>query len=276
MSASNLTARHSVPALRARKGGEPIVCLTAYTAPVARLLDPHVDILLVGDSLGMVVYGLDSTLPVTLDMMIAHGAAVVRASERACVVVDLPFGSYQESKEAAFRASARVMAETGAQAVKLEGGQEMAETVAFLTARGIPVMGHVGLTPQSVNTLGGYKAVGRDAEAAERIAADARAIAEAGAFTLVIEGTMEALARRITEEVAIPTIGIGGSPACDGQVLVTDDMLGLFGAFRPKFVKRYANLGETVGEAAATYAAEVRSRAFPGPEHCFGVKKATD
>jgi 3-methyl-2-oxobutanoate hydroxymethyltransferase len=276
MSASNLTARHSVPALRARKGGEPIVCLTAYTAPVARLLDPHVDILLVGDSLGMVVYGLDSTLPVTLDMMIAHGAAVVRASERACVVVDLPFGSYQESKEAAFRASARVMAETGAQAVKLEGGLEMAETVAFLTARGIPVMGHVGLTPQSVNTLGGYKAVGRDAEAAERIAADARAIAEAGAFTLVIEGTMEALARRITEEVAIPTIGIGGSPACDGQVLVTDDMLGLFGAFRPKFVKRYANLGETVGEAAATYAAEVRSRAFPGPEHCFGVKKATD
>lgn len=274
MSASNLTARHSVPALRARKGGEPIVCLTAYTAPVARLLDPHVDILLVGDSLGMVVYGLDSTLPVTLDMMIAHGAAVVRASERACVVVDLPFGSYQESKEAAFRASARVMAVTGAQAVKLEGGLEMAETVAFLTARGIPVMGHVGLTPQSVNTLGGYKAVGRDAEAAERIAADARAITEAGAFTLVIEGTMEQLARRITEEVAIPTIGIGGSPACDGQVLVTDDMLGLFGAFQPKFVKRYANLGETVSEAAATYAAEVRSRAFPGPEHCFGMKKA--
>ncbi|MGA1860792.1 3-methyl-2-oxobutanoate hydroxymethyltransferase [Azospirillum sp. 11R-A] len=274
MSASNLTARHSVPALRARKGGEPIVCLTAYTAPVARLLDPHVDILLVGDSLGMVVYGLDSTLPVTLDMMIAHGAAVVRASERACVVVDLPFGSYQESKEAAFRASARVMAETGAQAVKLEGGIEMAETVAFLTARGIPVMGHVGLTPQSVNTLGGYKAVGRDAEAAERIVADACAIAEAGAFTLVIEGTMEALARRITDEVAIPTIGIGGSPACDGQVLVTDDMLGLFGAFQPKFVKRYANLGETVSEAAATYAAEVRARAFPGPEHCFGMKKA--
>ncbi|AWU94073.1 3-methyl-2-oxobutanoate hydroxymethyltransferase [Azospirillum ramasamyi] len=274
MSASNLTARQSVPALRARKGGEPIVCLTAYTAPVARLLDPHVDLLLVGDSLGMVVYGLDSTLPVTLDMMIAHGAAVVRGSERACVVVDLPFGSYQESKEAAFRASARVMAETGAQAVKLEGGLEMAETVAFLTARGIPVMGHVGLTPQSVNTLGGYKAVGRDAEAAERIAADARAIADAGAFTLVIEGTMEALARRITEEVAIPTIGIGGSPACDGQVLVTDDMLGLFGAFQPKFVKRYANLGESVSDAAAAYAAEVRSRAFPGPEHCFGMKKA--
>ncbi|MBP2230572.1 3-methyl-2-oxobutanoate hydroxymethyltransferase [Azospirillum agricola] len=274
MSASKSNARVSVPALRARKGGDPIVCLTAYTAPVARLLDPHVDLLLVGDSLGMVVYGLDSTLPVTLDMMIAHGAAVVRASERACVVVDLPFGSYQESPQAAFRASARVMAETGAQAVKLEGGLEMAETVAFLAARGIPVMGHVGLTPQSVNTLGGYKAVGRDAEAAERIAADARAIAEAGAFSLVIEGTMESLARRITQEVAIPTIGIGGSPACDGQVLVTDDMLGLFGAFQPKFVKRYAELGTAVGEAAAAYAAEVKARSFPGPEHCFGVKKA--
>jgi len=274
MSASKSNARVSVPALRARKGGEPIVCLTAYTAPVARLLDPHVDLLLVGDSLGMVIYGFDSTLPVTLDMMIAHGAAVVRGSERACVVVDLPFGSYQESPQAAFRASARVMAETGAQAVKLEGGLEMAETVAFLTARGIPVMGHVGLTPQSVNTLGGYKAVGRDEAAAERIAADARAIAEAGAFSLVIEGTMESLARRITEEVAIPTIGIGGSPACDGQVLVTDDMIGLFGAFQPKFVKRYAELGTAVGEAAASYAAEVRARSFPGPEHCFGLKKA--
>lgn len=275
MSASKSNARVSVPSLRARKGGDPIVCLTAYTAPVARLLDPHVDLLLVGDSLGMVIYGFDSTLPVTLDMMIAHGAAVVRGSETACVVVDLPFGSYQESPQAAFRASARVMAETGAQAVKLEGGLEMAETVAFLTARGIPVMGHVGLTPQSVNTLGGYKAVGRDAEAAERIAADAHAIAGAGAFSLVIEGTMEPLARRITEEVAIPTIGIGGSPACDGQVLVTDDMLGLFGAFQPKFVKRYAELGAAVGDAAERYAAEVRARSFPGPEHCFGVKKAT-
>lgn len=274
MSASKSTARLTAPALRARKGGEPIVCLTAYTAPMARLLDPHVDLLLVGDSLGMVIYGLDSTLPVTLDMMIAHGAAVVRGSERACVVVDLPFGSYQESPQAAFRAAARVMAETGAQAVKLEGGLEMAETVAFLAARGIPVMGHVGLTPQSVNTLGGYKAVGREEEAAERIAADARAIAEAGAFALVIEGTMESLARRITGEVTVPTIGIGGSPACDGQVLVTDDMLGLFGAFQPKFVKRYADLGATVGEAASAYADEVRARSFPGPEHCFGMKKA--
>lgn len=274
MSASKDTPRVSVPALRARKGGEPIVCLTAYTTPVARLLDPHVDLLLVGDSLGMVVYGFDSTLPVTLDMMIAHGAAVVRGSRHACVVVDLPFGSYQESPQVAFRNAARVMAESGAQAVKVEGGLEMAETVAYLTTRGVPVMGHVGLLPQSVNALGGYKAVGRDPEAAERIRADARAIAEAGAFSLVIEGTMESLARQITEDVSIPTIGIGASPACDGQVLVSDDMFGLFGEFQPKFVKRYAQLGTAIGEAAATYAAEVKARSFPGPEHCFGIKKA--
>ena len=273
MSASKTSARISVPALRARKGGDPIVCLTAYTAPVARLFDPHVDLLLVGDSLGMVVYGFDSTLPVTLDLMIAHGAAVVRGAERACVVVDLPFGSYQESPQVAFRNAARVMAESGAQAVKLEGGAEMAETVAFLTSRGVPVMGHVGLLPQSVNALGGYKAVGRDPASAERIRADARAIAEAGAFSLVIEGTMESLARQITEDVAVPTIGIGASPACDGQVLVSDDMLGLFSDFQPKFVKRYAQLGAAMGEAAAAYAAEVKARTFPGPEHCFGVKK---
>ncbi len=273
MSASKDIARISVPALRARKGGDPIVCLTAYTAPVARLLDPHVDLLLVGDSLGMVVYGFDSTLPVTLDLMIAHGAAVVRGSARACVVVDLPFGSYQESPQIAFRNAARVMAETGAQAVKLEGGSEMAETVAFLTSRGVPVMGHVGLLPQSVNALGGYKAVGRDPASAERIRADAKAIAEAGAFSLVIEGTIESLARQITEDVAVPTIGIGASPVCDGQVLVSDDMLGLFSDFQPKFVKRYAQLGTNVSEAAAAYAAEVKARSFPGPEHCFGVKK---
>lgn len=275
MSASKDIARVSVPALRARKGGEPIVCLTAYTAPIARHLDPHVDLLLVGDSLGMVVYGFDSTLAVTLDMMIAHGAAVVRASRHACVVVDLPFGSYQESPQVAYRNAARVMSETGAQAVKLEGGAEMAETVAFLTSRGVPVMGHVGLLPQSVNALGGYKAVGRDPASAERIRADAQAIAEAGAFSIVIEGTMESLARQITEDVAVPTIGIGASPACDGQVLVTDDLLGLFSDFQPKFVKRYAQLGDAVGVAAAEYAADVKARRFPGPEHCFGVKKAT-
>ncbi|WP_029011264.1 3-methyl-2-oxobutanoate hydroxymethyltransferase [Azospirillum halopraeferens] len=273
MSTAKETRRLGVPDLRARKGGEPIVSLTAYTTPTAKLLDPHVDLMLVGDSLGMVVYGFDSTLPVTLDMMIAHGAAVVRGTRRACVVVDLPFASYQESPQQAFRAAARVMAETGAQAVKLEGGVEMAESVAFLTARGIPVLGHVGLMPQSVNTLGGYKAVGRDAAAAERVRADARAIADAGAFAMVVEGTMESLARTITEEVPVPTIGIGGSPACDGQVLVTDDLLGLFSDFTPKFVKRYAAVGQTISEAAAAYAAEVRSRTFPGPEHCFGMKK---
>ncbi|HYG86089.1 MAG TPA: 3-methyl-2-oxobutanoate hydroxymethyltransferase [Azospirillum sp.] len=277
MSTVTQIRRIGVPELRARKGGGtpdgPIVCLTAYTAPMARLLDPHVDLLLVGDSLGMVVYGYDSTLPVTLDLMIAHGAAVVRGSARACVVVDLPFGTYQESPQAAFRTASRVLAETGAQAVKLEGGAEMAETVAFLTTRGVPVMGHVGLLPQSVNALGGYKAVGRDPASAERIRADARAIAEAGAFSLVIEGTVESLARTITEEVAVPTIGIGASPACDGQVLVSDDLLGLFAEFTPKFVRRYARLGEQVSRAAADYAADVKARRFPGEEHCFGVKK---
>jgi 3-methyl-2-oxobutanoate hydroxymethyltransferase len=273
MSAVTNTRRIGVPELRARKGGEPIVCLTAYTAPMARLLDPHVDLLLVGDSLGMVVYGYDSTLPVTLDLMIAHGGAVVRGSAHACVVIDLPFGTYQESPQAAFRTAARALAETGAQAVKLEGGSEMAETVAFLTARGVPVMGHVGLLPQSVNALGGYKAVGRDPASSERIRADARAIAEAGAFALVIEGTVEPLARAITAEVAVPTIGIGASPTCDGQVLVSDDLLGLFAEFTPKFVRRYAQLGEQVSRAAADYAADVKARRFPAAEHCFGVKK---
>lgn len=266
--------RQTAPGIAARKGGDPVVVLTAYTAPMAALLDPHVDVLLVGDSLGMVVYGFDSTLPVTLDMMIAHGGAVARGSRRACVVVDMPFASYQESPAQAFRNCARVLAETGCQAVKLEGGVEMTETVAFLTSRGVPVMGHVGLTPQSVNTLGGYRAVGRNEAAADRIAADARAIADAGAFAIVVEGVMESLGRRITAEIAIPTIGIGASPACDGQVLVTEDLLGLFSNFTPKFVKRYAALGDAVQEAAVAYAAEVKQRTFPGPEHCFGVKKS--
>jgi len=274
VSAVSDVRRETAPGIAARKGGDPIVVLTAYTAPMATLLDPHVDVLLVGDSLGMVLYGFDSTLPVSLDMMIAHGGAVVRGSKRACVVVDMPFASYQESPAQAFRSAARVMAETGCQAVKLEGGAEMAETIAFLTQRGVPVMGHVGLTPQSVNTLGGYRALGRNEAVAERIVADAKAVAEAGAFSVVVEGVMEQLGRRITQEIAIPTIGIGASPACDGQVLVSDDMLGLFTEFTPKFVKRFANLGDAVGEAAAAYAAEVKARSFPGPEHCFGLKKA--
>jgi 3-methyl-2-oxobutanoate hydroxymethyltransferase len=254
------------------KGGAPIVGLTAYTAPIAQLLDPHVDFLLVGDSVGMVVYGFESTVPVTVDMMIAHGAAVVRGSSRALVIVDLPFGSYQESREQAFRTASRIMAETGCAAVKLEGGAEMAETVRFLVQRGVPVMGHVGLMPQSVNAAGGFKVQGRGQHQAERVAADAAAIADAGAFSLVIEGTVEPVARAITEAVSIPTIGIGASPACDGQILVTEDVLGLFTQFKPRFVKRYAELAPLIAAAAAEYAADVRARRFPGPEHCFGMQ----
>lgn len=254
------------------KGGAPIVGLTAYTAPIARLLDPHVDFLLVGDSLGMVVYGFDSTLPVTLEMMIAHGAAVMRASRRALVVVDLPFGSYQESPEQAFRSAAHLMAETGCAAVKLEGGAEMAETVRFLTRRGVPVMGHVGLMPQSVNAAGGFKVQGRGEHQAREVAADAAAIAQAGAFSIVIEGTIEKVARAITAAVPAPTIGIGASPACDGQILVTDDVLGIFTEFTPRFVKRYADLAPLISAAAEAYAGDVRARRFPGPEHCFGAR----
>ena len=264
------TKRHSVGDLA--KGGTPIVGLTAYTAPIAGLLDPNVDFLLVGDSVGMVVYGFDSTLPVTVDIMIAHGAAVTRGSSQALVVVDMPFGSYQESREQAFRTAARILAETGCAAVKLEGGAEMADTVRFLTERGIPVMGHVGLMPQSVNTAGGFKVHGRGQQQADRVSADATAIADAGAFSLVIEGTVEPVARAITEAIPVPTIGIGASPMCDGQILVTDDLLGLFTQFKPRFVRRYAELAPLIAAAAEAYAADVRARRFPGPEHCFGMK----
>jgi len=263
--------RITVPQIVARKGGEPIAVLTCYTAPMAGFLDPHIDVLLVGDSLGMVVYGFDSTLRVTLDMMIAHGAAVVRGSSRALVVVDMPFASYQESPAQAYRNAARVLAETGAAAVKLEGGAEMAETIAFLTQRGIPVMGHVGLLPQSFNAQGGYRIQARDERGASRLVHDARAVAEAGAFSMVVEGTAEPAAREITAAVLVPTIGIGASPACDGQVLVTEDMLGLFAAFKPSFVKRYAELGREVEAAAAAYARDVKARRFPGPEHVFSA-----
>jgi 3-methyl-2-oxobutanoate hydroxymethyltransferase len=267
VSTESKTKRITTRDLRQRKGGSPIVSLTAYTTPIARLLDPHVDMLLVGDSLGMVLYGMDSTVSVTLDMMIAHGKAVVRGSAMACVIVDMPFGSYQESPAQAFRNAARILAETGAAGVKLEGGTEMAETIAFLVARGVPVIGHIGLMPQSVNATG-FRARGRSEDEAAAIQADARAVAAAGAFAVVIENTVESVARAITQDIAIPTIGIGASPACDGQVLVSDDVLGLFGEFTPRFVKRYASLGEQVAAAAAAYAADVRSRAFPGPEHC--------
>jgi 3-methyl-2-oxobutanoate hydroxymethyltransferase len=256
------------PDIRARKDGTPLVVLTAYSTPVARLVDAHCDIVLVGDSVGMVIHGLPSTLGVTMEMMILHGKAVVRGAQKAMPVIDMPFGSYEGGPEQAFRNASRLMAETGAPSVKLEGGVHMAETIAFLTARGVPVMAHVGLTPQSVNTLGGYKVVGRDAEA-EKVMADARAIEAAGAFSVVLEKVPEGLAGRITEALSIPTIGIGAGVKCDGQVLVVDDMLGLFTDFRPKFVKRYAELGKAADKAIAAYATDVRARSFPAAEHSF-------
>jgi 3-methyl-2-oxobutanoate hydroxymethyltransferase len=262
--------RITPPAIRARKGGEPIVCLTSYAASTTRLIDPHVDLILVGDSLAMTIYGMESTVGVTVDTMIAHGWAVASTANHACVVVDLPFGSYEESPAQAFRTAARVMSETGCAAVKLEGGIEMAETIRFLSARGVPVMAHIGLTPQSVNALGGYGVRGRNPEEAATILADAIAVDEAGAFSVVIEKTAEQLSREITERISAPTIGIGASVACDGQILVIDDVIGLFTAFRPKFVKRYAEVAQPIAAAAQAYAAEVRSRAFPGPEHVFG------
>ena len=263
--------RLTVPKLQAMKGGEPIVMLTAYTARMAQLLDPHCDILLVGDSLGQVIYGLPSTVPVTMEMMCAHGAAVVRGSWHAVVAVDMPFGSYEASPEQAFASAARILKETGAAAVKLEGGEAVAETVAFLTRRGIPVIGHVGLTPQAVNALGGYGARGRSEAEAARILADGRAVAEAGCFLLVVEGVMEEIAAGLTGAVACPTIGIGASRSCDGQVLVTEDMLGLFER-TPRFVKRYDDMAARIEAAATRYAAEVRGRAFPGEEQVYRPK----
>ncbi|MDO5369592.1 3-methyl-2-oxobutanoate hydroxymethyltransferase [Paracoccus sp. (in: a-proteobacteria)] len=273
MSVSATIRAITPPDILARKGGDPIACLTAYTTPMARLVDRHCDLVLVGDSVGMVLHGLPSTLGVTIEMMILHGQAVRRGLDRALMVIDMPFGSYEESPAQAFRNAARLMAETGAGAVKLEGGAGMAETVGFLTARGIPVMAHVGLTPQAVHTLGGYKVQGRG-EDGDRIAAGAEALAGAGAFSLVLEKVPEGLARRITEAITIPTIGIGASAACDGQILVIDDMLGLFEDFRPKFVRRYAELGRDADSAIAAYAEDVRARRFPAPEHAFGDEPA--
>ena len=273
MSAQNVVKRLSVPAIKARKNiaGDKLVMLTAYTKPMAQLLDPHCDILLVGDSLGMVLYGMDSTLAVTLDMMIMHTKAVMRGSSHACVVLDMPFGSYQESKEQAFRNAARAMAESGAQAIKMEGGVELADTVSFLVARGIPVMAHIGLMPQHVNTMGGFKAQGREVDAIEKWCHIAKVMEAAGAFSMVIEGTLEPVARAVTQAVGVPTIGIGASPACDGQVLVAEDVLGLFTDFTPKFAKKYANVADSISAAVAQYAAEVRSGEFPTAAHCFGV-----
>lgn len=272
MSVHTEIKRITVPQLRAAKGGTPLVWLTAYTTPMARMLDAHCDVLLVGDSLGMVVYGMTSTLAVSLDMMIAHGAAVMRGAARAAVVVDMPFGSYQKSPEQAFENAARILAETGCAAVKLEGGVEMAPTIRFLTQRGVPVCGHVGLMPQQINVAGGFRATGRTDDEAARVMQDAQAVADAGAFAIVVEGTLEPVAAEITRSIAIPTIGIGASPACDGQVLVIDDILGTFNDFQPRFVKRYAELSGQISAAAANYAADVRARAFPAPQHTFRKK----
>jgi 3-methyl-2-oxobutanoate hydroxymethyltransferase len=271
MSAQDEIKRLTAPDIRARKGGEPIVCLTSYHAHTARLLDRHCDLILVGDSLGMVMHGLESTVPVTLDMMILQGLAVMRGSKRALVVVDMPFGSYEASKEQAFMSAARVMKETGCGAIKVEGGRRMANAIAFLVERGIPVMGHIGLTPQSINAIGSFRAQGREEAHWGPIEDDARAVAEAGAFSVVIEAVAEPLARRITAAVTIPTIGIGGSVACDGQILVLEDMLGLSPRV-PKFVRRYGELAPAIESAVAAYAADVRGRAFPGPEHVYSMR----
>ncbi|WP_140538392.1 3-methyl-2-oxobutanoate hydroxymethyltransferase [Mesorhizobium sp. B1-1-8] len=247
----------------------PIVCLTAYTYPIARMLDPHVDLLLVGDSVAMVLHGHETTLGASLDMMIAHGQAVTRGSARACVVIDMPAGSYETSAEQAVAAARRIVGETGCQAVKLEGGVDMAAQVAAIVAEGIPVMGHIGLQPQSVEKDGGYKIKGRTKENIAALFRDAEAVEKAGAFSVVIEGTVEAIASELTRHVAIPTIGIGASGDCDGQILVIDDMIGMTVDRVPKFVKQYADLRGVIADAAARYAAEVRSRAFPGPDHVF-------
>ena len=280
MSVQSTIKRKTAPDILARKGGDPIVMLTSYHAHTAMLVDKYCDIILVGDSLGNVMHGFETTVPVTLEMMILQGHAVIRGSKQSLVVVDMPFGSYEASKEQAFHSAVRIMKETLCGAVKMEGGARMAETIEFLTTRGIPVMGHVGLTPQSINALGSFKSQGKD-EAAKiaqgenvsgPIQQDAIAVDQAGAFSMVVEAVQEPLARRITELVKIPTIGIGASNACDGQVLVLEDMLGL-SPWVPKFVKRYGNLGPGIEAAIQDYANEVRSRAFPGPEHVYGLKK---
>lgn len=262
----------SITQIQAMKGPGKIVSLTAHSKSMAEMMDDFVDLIIVGDSTGMVVYGLDSTLPVTLDMMIAHGAAVVRGTKKACVVVDMPFATYQESKEIAYRNAAKVLIETGAQAIKLEGGLEMVETVEFLVARGIPVMPHIGLKPQHANTLGGFKAQGKTIDTGNRLIEEAKAFEKAGAFSILIEGVYENVAAKITQEVLIPTIGIGASPHCDGQVLVTEDMLGLFSDYTPKFAKQYLNLRAQIKEVFTEYERDVRSGNFPTDEHCFGTK----
>ena len=273
MSAQRQDRRLTAADIAARKGAEPLVCLTAYTAPVASILDEVCDVLLVGDSVGMVLHGLPTTVGVTLEMMILHGQAVMRGAQRAMVVIDMPFGSYEAGTESAYANAVRVMKETGAQGVKVESGPAVAETVAYLVRRGVPVMGHVGLRPQSVLVEGGFRAKGRTEEERARVMAEARATADAGVFALVIEGVAEGLAREITEAVACPTIGIGASAACDGQILVTDDLLGMFD-WTPKFVRRYAELRAEVGRAARAYAEDVRARRFPAEAETYFARRS--
>jgi len=272
MSKQTQTTRKTVKDIAAAKGATPLVMLTAYDAPTAAILDPHCDILLVGDSLGMVVHGLPSTVGVTMEMMILHGQAVMRGSSQAMVVVDMPFGSYETNADQAFLNAVRIMKETGCQAIKIESGAYAAGQIAHLVERGIPVMGHIGLRPQAINVDGGFRAKGRTEDERERVLAEARAAADAGAFCIVIEGVAEDLAAAITAEVSCPTIGIGASAACDGQVLVTQDMLGLFD-WTPKFVRRYADLREAIDQAAAEYAADVRARRFPGTAETYSLRK---
>ncbi|HYF24014.1 MAG TPA: 3-methyl-2-oxobutanoate hydroxymethyltransferase [Caulobacteraceae bacterium] len=264
--------RIAAPDIASRKGGAPVVCLTAYTAPMAEILDPHCDLLLVGDSVGMVVHGLPNTVGVTLEMMILHGQAVMRGSRRAMVVIDMPFGSYEAGPEEAYRNAARVMKETGAQGVKVESGPTIAETIRYLVQRGIPVMGHVGLRPQAVNVDGAFRAKGRTEDERTRVLAEAEAAADAGAFAVVVEGVAEGLAREITETIHAPTIGIGASAACDGQILVTDDMLGLF-EWTPKFVRRYADLRGDISRAVGSWAEDVKQRRFPAATETYFSKK---
>ncbi|MEO0878303.1 MAG: 3-methyl-2-oxobutanoate hydroxymethyltransferase [Pseudomonadota bacterium] len=272
MSSQNATKRLTTADIAARKGGDPIVCLTAYDAPRAALLDPHCDLLLVGDSVGMVVHGLASTVGVTMDMMILHGKAVMRGASKALVVVDMPFGSYEGGPQQAFENASRILMETGAQAVKLESGRFAADTIKFLVERGVPVVGHVGLRPQAVNVTGGFRARGRTTEERAEILAEAEATAEAGAFAVVVEGVAEDLADEITAKISAPTIGIGASATCDGQILVTEDMLGLFD-WTPKFVKRYGSVRTAISDAVAQYAQEVRERRFPEPAQVYQLKR---
>lgn len=262
----------TVPQFTLRKGGEPLVCLTAYTAHVARLVDEQADMILVGDSLGMVIHGMPNTLGVTMEHMIMHGQAVMRGAEKALVVVDMPFGSFEESPEVAFRNASRIIKETGCTAIKLEGGKEMADTISHLTKRGIPVMAHVGLMPQQMNTAGGFKAV-REKDQFDAVIEDAKAVEDAGAFAVVVEGVAVRLANKITKALDIPTIGIGASVECDGQILVFEDMIGLFPRV-PTFVKRYGNMEDMMRDAIERYATEVRDRNFPADEHTYKAKSS--